>query len=109
VEVKIIKWQNVMDHCEQDQIMMNAFIRFKEHLDYCDWEKPSDILRSFNHADIRSCKGRDYNRVIFNIGGNKYRMICGYKFGSYKVSLYVRFVGTHEAYDRVDVCSVNMF
>ncbi len=40
------------------------------------------------------------NRVIFNMGGNKYRLVVkmAYKCGT----LFVRFVGTHEEYDTID-------
>ena len=88
--------------------MMTAFENFKQQLEDCDWEKPSDIMDSFRTADIVTCTEVS-NRVVFNIGGNKYRMICGYHFGTEKVTLFIKFVGTHSEYDRVDVCKVKMF
>ncbi len=110
MQVKIFKWANVMNHCGRNVVMLNAFNDFFNQLSYCDWTIPSDIIRSFRTADIISCEGKTFNRVVFNIGGNKYRMICGYKFGKNKVMLYVRFVGSHSNYDKIrDVCSVNMF
>ena len=89
--------------------MLNAFYDFANRLKYCDWSIPSDITRSFRTADIISCEGKPFNRVIFNVGGNKYRLICGYKFGNNNVVLYIRFVGTHEEYDKINICEVNMF
>lgn len=110
MEVKIFKWANVIEHCRHNKIMLNAFNDFFNQLNYCDWNIPSDIIRSFRTADIIACEGKPFNRVIFNIGGNKFRMICGYKFNQNKVILYVRFVGTHSEYDKIeDVCSVNIF
>lgn len=109
MKVKIFKWANVLEHCGQDVIMLKAFQDFYNQLKYCDWEIPSDIMKSFRTADLVNCEGQAFNRLVFNIGGNKYRMICGYKFGTNKVVLYVRFVGTHKEYDKVDVCTVNMF
>ena len=41
------------------------------------------------------------NRVVFNIGGNKYRLVVRVNY-PYRV-LYVRFVGTHAQYDRISV------
>lgn len=59
------------------------------------WTGPEDIKRTYRHASF--VKG---NRVIFNVGGNKFRLVvhANYTFAI----LYVRFVGTHAEYDRID-------
>lgn len=44
------------------------------------------------------------NRVVFNICGNKYRLIVKFEF-KYGVG-YVRFIGTHKQYDRIDARTV---
>ncbi len=109
MKVKIFKWANVILHCQSDAIMRKAFNDFKNQLEYCDWKIPSDITSSFRTADIVPCLGQAFNRVVFNVGGNKYRLICGYKFGKNSVVLYIRFVGTHPEYDKVKVCEVDLF
>lgn len=40
------------------------------------------------------------SRVVFNIGGNKFRLIARINY-PYRV-VYIRFVGTHDEYDRID-------
>ncbi len=59
------------------------------------WKTPEDIKSRYRPASF--LKG---NRVVFNMGGNKYRLIvhANYNFGI----LYIRFVGTHAEYDRID-------
>ena len=59
------------------------------------WANPPAVKRMFNSADIL----RD-GRVVFDIGGNKYRLIAcvNYHYGV----VYVRFIGTHRAYDAID-------
>jgi len=109
MKVKIHKWANVVKHCKDNAIMRKAFNDFYNQLQFCDWEIPSDILKSFRTADIVSCEGKPFNRVVFNVGGNKFRLIYGYKFGKTRVVLYVRFVETHSEYDEVVVCEVDMF
>ncbi|WP_394336199.1 type II toxin-antitoxin system HigB family toxin [Brumimicrobium mesophilum] len=47
-------------------------------LEMADWNFPIDMFFTFNTADIL---GKSSQRVIFNIGGNKYRVICKYNFG----------------------------
>lgn len=44
------------------------------------------------------------NRVVFNIGGNRYRLVVRINY-SYRV-VYIRFVGTHADYDRIDAETV---
>ncbi len=110
MEVKIFKWANVESLYSKNVIMSKAFNDFRHQLKYCDWRIPSDIAKSFRTSDIVTCAGKPFNRVIFDIGGNKYRLICGYKFGKSKVVLYVRFAGTHKEYDRIkDPCKIDQF
>jgi mRNA interferase HigB len=45
------------------------------------------------------------NRVVFNVGGNKYRLVVEMQ---YRIGIvWVKFIGTHEQYDRINVESVN--
>ena len=109
VDVKLFKWSNAIEHISENKKMIIAFEKFKERIEQCDWNSPSDIMKSFRTADTITCKGRPFNRVVFNVGGNKYRMICGYKFGSRNVVLYIRFIGTHTEYDIIEPCKINLF
>lgn len=63
------------------------------------WNDPSDVRKMFNSADFVAG-----NRIIFNIGGNNYRLIVK---ASYRWQiLYIRFVGTHAEYDKIDAATV---
>jgi mRNA interferase HigB len=64
-----------------------------------DWRSPADIKRVYAKASIVA-----ENRVVFNIHGNRYRLVVAINY-PYRMC-YVRFVGTHQAYDRIDVTSV---
>jgi len=59
------------------------------------WPDPPAVKRTFNSADILK-----NNRVVFDIGGNKFRLVArlNYRQGI----LFVRFVGTHKEYDHID-------
>jgi len=107
MKVNLVKWINILAIAEEDKEMQNAFLKFYEKLKVVDWNTPNDIINTFNTADIIKCYPS--NRVVFNVGGNKYRLICGYWFGSSYINLFVKFVGTHSQYNEVDVCQVNMF
>lgn len=107
MKVNVVKWINVLEIVRNDKDMLNAFIKFYEKLKEVDWKNPNDVFATFNSTDLVKC--HKSNRLVFNIGGNKYRLITGYYFGNNLVNLYVKFVGTHKQYDKVDVCQVNMF
>ncbi len=64
-----------------------------------DWCSPAEVKREFGNASIL----RD-GRVVFNVAGNKYRMVVWINF-PYRV-VYVRFIGTHAQYDRIDAQSI---
>ncbi|HEX6321160.1 MAG TPA: type II toxin-antitoxin system HigB family toxin [Burkholderiales bacterium] len=64
-----------------------------------DWRSPADVKRQFGTASIL----RD-GRVVFNIGGNKYRLVVWINY-PYRV-IYVRFIGTHAQYDRIDAQTI---
>jgi len=64
-----------------------------------DWSKPTDVKEMFRSADILR-----NGRVIFDIGGNKYRLIAAVHYRGKRV--YVRFIGTHSDYDKVNAETV---
>jgi mRNA interferase HigB len=64
-----------------------------------DWSSPSELKREIGSASIL----RD-GRAVFNIAGNKYRIVVWINY-PYRV-VYVRFIGTHKRYDRIDAQSI---
>lgn len=60
-----------------------------------DWAMPADVKAAYGDASIL----KD-SRVVFNIAGNKFRLVVRINY-PYRV-VYVRFVGTHEEYDRIN-------
>ena len=60
-----------------------------------NWESPADVKAKYGSASIIGGK-----RVVFNIKGNRYRLVVevNYDFGI----VLVKFLGTHEEYDRID-------
>lgn len=60
-----------------------------------NWNNLTDIKNTFNNVDYVS-----NNRYVFNIKGNDFRLVAIIIFASKKV--YIRFIGTHKAYDKID-------
>lgn len=59
------------------------------------WSSPPEVKAKYRSASV--LKG---SRVVFNICGNKYRLVVWINYGSQIV--YIRFVGTHKEYDKID-------
>jgi mRNA interferase HigB len=65
-----------------------------------DWSSPQTLKAQYASASI--CGN---NRVVFNIGGNKYRLVVEMQ---YRAGIaWVKFIGTHAQYDKIDVENVN--
>jgi mRNA interferase HigB len=60
-----------------------------------EWNSPGDVKRQIRNASIIGG-----NRVVFNIAGNKYRLVVKFNY-PYRLG-YIRFIGTHDQYDQID-------
>jgi len=67
---------------------------YKEALK-ANWTVPSDIKTAYAKASILKA-----GRVVFNIYGNKYRLIVDINYKRQWV--FIRFIGSHEDYDKID-------
>jgi mRNA interferase HigB len=63
------------------------------------WSNFADVKATFNSADYVS-----NGKIIFDIGGNKYRIVALIGFRNQRV--FILFVGTHADYDRIDVATL---
>lgn len=98
MKVHIIKLVTISDYIENNRNASDFFNTWVALIKNADWGKPQDIVSTFKSADIL---GAGSDRVVFNIGGNKYRMICSYYFGQRKVHLYINWIGTHSDYNKI--------
>jgi mRNA interferase HigB len=65
------------------------------------WNSPQEIKDRFGSVDFVGG-----NRAIFNIGGNKFRLVALVAYRSHRV--FVKFVGTHAQYDKIDPVTCQM-
>lgn len=66
---------------------------------HADWANPHDVKAMYGNASVIGD-----GRIVFNIAGNKYRLIVWFNF-PYRIG-YIRFVGTHAEYDGIDAENV---
>lgn len=75
---------------------LKSWLKEAEH---AAWKTPVDVKKRYSTADPISD-----NRVIFNIKGNTYRLVVKIHYNTGVV--YIRFVGTHAEYDRINAENV---
>lgn len=63
------------------------------------WERADEVKATYATASIVGKR-----RVVFNVGGNKYRLVVKVSYRTKVV--FVRFIGTHDEYDEIDVMTV---
>lgn len=67
---------------------------------HASWKSPAEIRAIFGTADFLPG-----NRVVFDIKGNSYRLVVQFKYAPLFLA-FIRFVGTHAEYDRIDASEV---
>lgn len=85
-------WKN---HSDAKEALQSWYSETKR----AEWSSPAEIK-----AIYRSVSILPNNRAVFNIKGNHYRIIVviSYEFGV----VYIRFVGTHAEYDKIDATTI---
>lgn len=114
MKVRLIKKAAIEDYSIRHARSKGSMDAFLQILKVADWNIPVDVNSTFGkRADI-ICHGK---RVVFDVGGGSFRIICGLAFSVQSVFLYVKFIGTHAAYDRLckpgknepGVCDVDVY
>lgn len=98
MKVHLIRKETIETYARQNAQSRVAFNEWCTKLNYADWNIPADMQATFPGTDLLGCGS---NRAVFDIGGNKYRMIGKYAFGDRQVHLFICWIGTHAAYDKL--------
>lgn len=98
MKIHVIKKQSIEDYVLKNARSRPSFEIWLSIVRHTDWSEPNDIISTFNSADIL---GKGSDRVVFNIGGNNYRLVCKYHFGKTRVHLFIKWIGTHAEYSKL--------
>jgi len=98
MKVRLIKKKSIEDFAVQNARSRSSFKLWLTLLKQADWIEPGDIADTFGSADLL---GDGSNRIVFDIAGNNYRMICKYHFGATRIHLYIKWIGTHAEYTKL--------
>lgn len=95
----IISWATLRDFYQTHSDAKPALEEWYDVVDEADWSNFNDMKQTFNSVDYVG-----NNRFVFNIKGNRYRLVALIFFKSRTV--FIRFVGTHAEYDQVNVSKI---
>ena len=66
------------------------------------WSNPAEVKSAFSKSKVLNGE-----RVRFEVAGGDYRMIVAFDFG--RQIAFIKFLGTHAQYDRIDALTVSIF
>jgi len=95
VSMRIIARRTLRDFWGKHPTAAGPLKSWYREASHAAWDGPEAVKLRYRHASF--LKG---NRIIFNIGGNKYRLVVHVNY-TFNV-LYSRFIGTHAEYDRIN-------
>ena len=96
ISVKTLKQHREKPGREDSEVSLKAWY---QEVKNSDWRNPNDVKRYYRSASIIGD-----NRIVFNICGNKYRLIVRINYEAQWV--FIRFIGTHSEYDKIDAASI---
>ena len=94
-QVRIISRRTLREFWERHEDAQQSLRAWYSEAKAADWQGPTDIKHRYPSASILA-----NNRVVFNIKGNRYRLVTAVRYDLGIV--FIRFVGTHADYDRID-------
>lgn len=97
--MRIISHKKLRAFYEQHPEAQTALEQWYDTAERAAWRCSADIRRDFNSVDAIGGQ-----RYVFNIKGNAFRLVVVVQFAIGRI--YVRFVGTHAQYDRIDCKTV---
>lgn len=96
----IITRKTLLDYCKHYPLAALALQEWYHELIQCDFKNFNELKMVYGSASLVAD-----NRVVFNIMGNKFRLVVRIVFEFRAIQ--IKWFGSHEEYDQVDVTSTN--
>jgi mRNA interferase HigB len=97
--MRIIALKTLRLFWEQHPDAQQALQAWYRDAERATWNTPADIKNVYRNASFVG-----NNRVVFNIRGNQYRLVVAINYTS--GIIYIRFIGTHQDYDKIAVATI---
>ena len=98
-QIRIIAKKILRDFWDKHNDSENQLKTWFKETSKAKWNNPSDIKAKYPKASILKS-----GKVVFNICGNKYRLIVDINY--LRQWVFIRFIGTHEQYNKVDADNI---
>ena len=96
--MRIISRKTLKDYWDRHPDAQQSLQAWYDDARHAEWKYPADIKNTYRNASFIA-----NNRVVFNIKGNRYRLITAIQYQHGIV--YIRFVGSHKEYDAIDAAT----
>jgi mRNA interferase HigB len=100
--VRIIAWSNLAAYAETHPPVRSPLSHWRSAIKAGAWKSMADLAAAFSTA-----KTVGGDRIRFEIAGGNYRLVVAFDF--VRQIAFVKFIGTHAEYDRIDAATVSMF
>lgn len=98
--MKLLRYEMIFNFCKKHPESRKALNRWAEIVENAEWKSHNDLKGDFLSADYVG-----NNRYVFNISGNKFRLVAVVVF--FDGRAIIRFIGTHSEYDKIkDIKSI---
>ncbi len=97
--MRVVARKTLRDFYEKHAAAKGPLEAWFHEAEAANWRGPQDIKKHYQRADILSG-----NRVVFDIKGNTFRLIVKIHYN--RSIVFIRFVGTHAQYDKIDATTI---
>lgn len=95
ISVHVIAKKTLVEFYEKNEETKSQLEAWYHEAKNAEWNNPQEVKNKYASSSIIGG-----NRVVFNIKGNKYRLVTKINYQMKKV--YIRFIGTHKEYDKIN-------
>ncbi|MEO1382663.1 MAG: type II toxin-antitoxin system HigB family toxin [Bacteroidota bacterium] len=97
--MRIISTRRIRDFCLTHPNAEPTFNEWIREVRHAEWENPNQLRNLYPSASILP-----NNRAVFRLGGGKYRLVVVIHYD--RGIVYIRFIGTHAEYDKIDANTI---
>lgn len=97
--MRILSKRTLREFWEKHEDCENQLLGWYKDIKLSKYQSSKELLAAFSN-----CRAIGQNRYIFNVKGNKYRLIVKVNFDL--KTAWIRFIGTHEQYDKINALDI---